>query len=63
MHQETDIPERDLLRALLPLLSGKSSQRVLLKEPSSKEMGEDDIFTVNDAFSSKQHKIKMEMGE
>lgn len=63
IQQETDIPEKDLARALLPLFWGKSSQRVLTKEPGSKEMVTDDVFTVNDEFSSKKHKVKMKTGE
>lgn len=42
---------------------GKSSQRVLTKEPGSKEMERGDVFTVNDEFSSKRHKVKMKTGE
>lgn len=63
IQQETDIPEKDLVRALLPLFWGKSSQRVLTKEPGSKEMAREDVFIVNDDFSSKKHKVKMKTGE
>eukprot|EP00066_Takifugu_rubripes_P025487 XP_011614753.1 PREDICTED: cullin-3-like [Takifugu rubripes] len=59
IHQETDIPERDLVRALLPLFWGKTEQRVLTKEPSSKELDRGDIFTVNDEFNCKWHKVKL----
>ena len=37
---ETDIPEKDLIRALQSLALGKVSQRVLSKEPKTKEIGE-----------------------
>ena len=37
---ESDIPEKDLRRALQSLAMGKVSQRVLTKEPKSKEIGE-----------------------
>lgn len=37
---ETDIPERDLMRALQSLALGKITQRVLTKEPKTKEIGE-----------------------
>ena len=36
---ETDIPEKDLIRALQSLALGKVSQRVLTKEPKTKEIG------------------------
>ncbi|XP_056913040.1 cullin-3-like [Takifugu flavidus] len=63
IHQETDIPERDLVRALLPLFWGKTEQRVLTKEPSSKELDRGDIFTVNDEFNCKWHKVKLKTSE
>lgn len=63
IQQETDIPDNDLLRALLPLYWGKPSQRVLVKEPDCKQIKKEDIFTVNDEFSSKKYKVKMKLGE
>jgi cullin 3 len=36
---ETDVPERDLHRALQSLACGKATQRVLLKDPKSKDIG------------------------
>ena len=36
---ETEIPERDLMRAIQSLALGKMSQRVLTKEPKTKEIG------------------------
>lgn len=36
---ETDIPQKDILRALQPLAIGKPSQRILLKHPKTKEIG------------------------
>ena len=38
--QETDIPEKDLVRALQSLACGKATQRILAKDPKCKEMGE-----------------------
>lgn len=40
IRSESDIPEKDLLRALQSLAMGKVSQRVLSKEPKSKEIGQ-----------------------
>ena len=39
IRNETDIPPKDLIRALQSLAVGKSSQRVLLKNPKTKEIG------------------------
>jgi cullin 3 len=58
--QETDIPEKDLIRALQSLAMGKPSQRVLIKEPkTSKDVQKNDIFTVNEGFSSKLIRVKI----
>ena len=59
IHQETDINEKDLQRALLPLAMGKSSQRILLKEPKTKEIQPTDRFLVNDSFTSKLYRVKI----
>ena len=42
---ETDIPERDLTRALQSLAMGKPTQRILLKHPKSKEIGKFSCIT------------------
>ena len=39
LQAETDVPEKDLIRALQSLALGKVSQRVLTKEPKTKEIG------------------------
>ena len=57
--QETDIPEKDLIRALQSLAMAKPSQRVLIKEPKTKEIQKNDIFTVNEGFSSKLIRVKI----
>ena len=36
---QTGIPERDLMRAIQSLAIGKLTQRVLTKEPKTKEIG------------------------
>ena len=59
IHQETDINEKDLQRALLPLSMGKLSQRIFLKEPKSKEIQPTDRFSVNDSFTSKLFRVKI----
>ncbi|XP_049744279.1 cullin-3 isoform X2 [Elephas maximus indicus] len=60
IQQETDIPERELVRALQSLACGKPTQRVLTKEPKSKEIENGHIFTVNDQFTSKLHRVKIQ---
>ncbi|XP_060940711.1 cullin-3-like [Limanda limanda] len=60
IQQETDIPERELVRALQSLACGKTTQRVLTKEPKSKEIENRHVFTVNDQFTSKLHRVKIQ---
>nr|DBA26014.1 TPA: hypothetical protein GDO54_010327 [Pyxicephalus adspersus] len=60
IQQETDIPERELVRALQSLACGKPTQRVLTKEPKSKEIECGHVFTVNDQFTSKLHRVKIQ---
>lgn len=62
IQQETDIPERELVRALQSLACGKPTQRVLTKEPKSKEIENGHVFTVNDQFTSKLHRVKIQTG-
>lgn len=54
---ETDIPEKDLIRALQSLALGKPSQRVLLKSPKCKEIELSHEFCVNEMFTSKLHRL------
>ncbi len=57
---ETDIPEKDLIRALQSLAMAKPSQRILIKEPkTTKDIQPSDIFTVNDTFTSKLIRVKI----
>jgi len=60
IQSETDIPDRDLVRALQSLALGKTAQRVLVKSPKSKEMEPSHEFTVNDAFTSKLYRVKIQ---
>ncbi|XP_071638558.1 cullin-3-like [Temnothorax longispinosus] len=57
---ETDIPERDLVRALQSLSMGKVTQRILLKHPRTKAIESTDCFCVNDSFTSKLHRVKIQ---
>ncbi|RDD40923.1 Cullin-3-B [Trichoplax sp. H2] len=56
----TNIPDRDLIRALQSLACGKTSQRILTKNPKSKEIGPSDEFIVNDNFTSKLVRVKIQ---
>ncbi|XP_076064014.1 cullin 3 [Oratosquilla oratoria] len=60
IRNETDIPDRDLIRALQSLALGKASQRVLHKSPKTKEIEPPHEFTVNDSFSSKLYRVKIQ---
>lgn len=53
---ETDVPEKDLVRALQSLAMGKPTQRVLIKHPKTKDIEPAHQFYVNDAFTSKLHR-------
>lgn len=57
---ETDIPEKDLLRAIQSLALGKLAQRVLAKKPMNKEIDNHHVFSVNDSFSSKLFRVKIQ---
>ncbi|XP_044750853.1 cullin-3-A isoform X3 [Coccinella septempunctata] len=57
---ESDIPERDLIRALQSLAMGKASQRILIKNPKTKEIESNHEFYVNDSFTSKLHRVKIQ---
>lgn len=50
------------MRALQSLACGKPTQRVLTKEPKSKEIDSGHVFTVNDQFTSKLHRVKIQTG-
>eukprot|EP00914_Ancora_sagittata_P003971 GHVO01008697.1.p1 GENE.GHVO01008697.1~~GHVO01008697.1.p1 ORF type:complete len:170 (+),score=25.70 GHVO01008697.1:2-511(+) len=60
MKNESDIPERDLMRAVQSLALGKITQRVLMKEPKTKEIEGSHIFMVNEQFTSKLHRVKIQ---
>jgi len=60
IQNESDIPEKDLIRALQSLALGKSSQRVLLKSPKCKEIEQNHEFCVNESFTSKLHRVKIQ---
>lgn len=60
IQQETDIPEKDLLRAMQSLSMGKAAQRLLLRTPKTKDIEPSNEFNVNDAFISKFHRVKIQ---
>ncbi|UYV65060.1 CUL3 [Cordylochernes scorpioides] len=57
---ETDIPEKDLVRALQSLAMGKATQRILIKNPKTKDIEPNHCFTVNDSFTSRLHRVKIQ---
>ncbi|KAF5287723.1 hypothetical protein FQA39_LY15743 [Lamprigera yunnana] len=60
IQNETDIPERDLIRALQSLAMGKTAQRILIKNPKTKDIETSHEFYVNDSFTSKLHRVKIQ---
>jgi len=61
IQNETNIPERELERALQSLSMGKAAQRVLVRDSqtNTKEIDPSDEFFVNDSFVSKFHRVKI----
>ncbi|KAF8561072.1 hypothetical protein P879_02855 [Paragonimus westermani] len=60
LSSETNIPERELKRSLMSLALGRSNQRILCKEPKTREIENNDVFFVNDSFVSKHIKVKVQ---
>ncbi|KAG9509946.1 Cullin-3 [Fragariocoptes setiger] len=58
--QETEIAEKDLVRALQSLAMGKPTQRILIKHPKTKEIEPAHVFTINDSFTSKLFRVKIQ---
>lgn len=57
IQQETDIPEKDLIRALQSLSMGKAGQRLLVRNAKTKDIEANNEFYVNDGFVSKYHRL------
>ncbi|CAH8649220.1 unnamed protein product [Heterobilharzia americana] len=57
---ETNIPERELKRSLMALALGRCNQRILCKEPKTREIEPTDVFYVNDSFVSKHIKVRVQ---
>ena len=58
MEQATEISAPELRRCLQSLACVKG-KNVVRKEPMSKDVGDDDVFYVNDGFASKHYKVKI----
>ena len=43
----------------MSMIIGKPANRVLRKEPAGKELKKEDNITINDAFTSRLHKVKI----
>lgn len=54
----TGIPSADLKRQMVPLFVGKKGQ-VLVKDPPTKDITDNCIFSFNDKFSSKLFRVKI----
>ncbi|GMT04619.1 hypothetical protein PENTCL1PPCAC_26793, partial [Pristionchus entomophagus] len=57
---DTQIPERDLQRCLQSLSMGKPAQRILLRKGKGKEIEDQDEFSVNDLYTSKLTRIRIQ---
>ncbi|KAF8383258.1 cul-3 [Pristionchus pacificus] len=60
LKEDTQIPERDLQRCLQSLSMGKPTQRILTRKGKGKEIEDQDEFTVNDLFTSKLTRIRIQ---
>jgi len=49
-----------LVRALQSLAMGKSTQRILIKQPKTREMEPSHVFSINDSFTSRLHRVKIQ---
>ncbi|KAK9064550.1 hypothetical protein SSX86_015932 [Deinandra increscens subsp. villosa] len=58
LEQATEIPSLDLKRCLQSMACVKG-KNVLKKEPMSKDIGDEDVFFVNEKFTSKFFKVKI----
>lgn len=58
--EEIGIPQKELIRALQPLALGKPAQRVLMKSPKGRDFDSTDFFMVNEQFTSKLHRVKIQ---
>ncbi|KAH8032115.1 hypothetical protein HPB51_023225 [Rhipicephalus microplus] len=59
---ETNIPEKDLAKALHSLCSGKTSGPLLTKTPGTEQIEDNHVFAVNDAFTTAVQKDRGSVG-
>ena len=58
---KTLIPDKELRKALLPLFSN-SSQKILIKSTAASQIECEDIFSVNNSFTSLHRRVKVQKG-
>ncbi|CAD5230943.1 unnamed protein product [Bursaphelenchus okinawaensis] len=62
LREATKIADKDFKRALMSLALGKVTQRILIRTKSNgKDLADDDEFIVNDGYTSKLTRIKIQM--
>ena len=61
MAKETLIPDKELKKALLPLFSN-ALQKILIKSPGSSEIEVEDVFSINNSFTSALRRVKIQQG-
>lgn len=66
IQQQTEIPAPELKRALQGMMQGKTAKdskaparNVLTKEPKGRDVGEEDVFTLNEGFRNKGIRVKL----
>ncbi|KAI1702469.1 cullin family domain-containing protein [Ditylenchus destructor] len=59
--KDTQIPEKELKRQLQSIAMGKQSQRILIRKGTGKDIEKSDEFSVNDGFTSKLTRIKIQL--
>ena len=58
---KTLIPDKELRKALLPLFSN-SSQKILIKSTAASQIECEEIFSVNNSFTSLHRRVKVQKG-
>lgn len=61
IQEQTGLEEKELKRTLQSLACGQIPTRVLRKEPQGKEVGEDDIFSINEGIKNDRKRIRINM--
>jgi cullin-4 len=61
IQEQTGLEEKELKRTLQSLACGQIPTRVLRKEPQGKEVGIDDVFSINEGIKNDRKRIRINM--